>query len=65
LYTVGTPNGVKVSILLEELLLAYPDLANSKLSYDFSALSFQNVDQKTVYKWSLAGAVELARDSGR
>lgn len=46
LYTVGTPNGVKVSILLEELLLAYPDLANSKLSYDFSALSFQNVDQK-------------------
>jgi len=34
LYTVGTPNGVKVSILLEEL------------SYDFSALSFANTDQK-------------------
>jgi glutathione S-transferase len=44
LYTVGTPNGVKVSILLEELLLAYPD--NPKLSYDFSALSFANTDQK-------------------
>lgn len=44
LYTVGTPNGVKVSILLEELVLAYPD--NPKLSYDFYPLSFQTNDQK-------------------
>jgi len=44
LYTVGTPNGIKVSILLEELVLAYPN--DPQLSYDFSALSFANTDQK-------------------
>lgn len=46
LYTVGTPNGYKASIILEELLLAYPDLAESKLSYDFFPLSFATNDQK-------------------
>lgn len=46
LYTVGTPNGHKPSILLEELLLAYPDLKDGALSYDFSQLSFSNTDQK-------------------
>jgi glutathione S-transferase len=46
LYTVGTPNGFKVSILLEELLLAYPDLKEGELAYDFSNISFQEKDQK-------------------
>lgn len=45
LYTAGTPNGFKVSILLEELLLAYPN--NSEVQYDFYALSFANKDQKS------------------
>lgn len=46
LYTVGTPNGVKVSITLEELLLAYPDDKEGRLNYDFSALRFSESDQK-------------------
>jgi len=45
LYTAGTPNGFKVSILLEELLLAYPN--NPEVQYDFYALSFANKDQKS------------------
>ncbi|TYJ52293.1 hypothetical protein B9479_007108 [Cryptococcus floricola] len=44
LYTVGTPNGYKPSILLEELAQAYPD--NKELVYDFRALSFSETDQK-------------------
>ena len=44
LYTVGTPNGHKVSILLEELLKAYPN--EPSLYYDFRALSFKENDQK-------------------
>lgn len=46
LYTQGTPNGHKVSILLEELVLAYPDLAKSKLAYDIFPLSFDKKEQK-------------------
>ncbi|RSH91650.1 hypothetical protein EHS25_009019 [Saitozyma podzolica] len=46
LYTAGTPNGYKPSILLEELRLAYPDLKNGALSYDFTSLSFANKEQK-------------------
>lgn len=45
LYTAPTPNGFKVSIILEELLLAYPD--NKDLHYDFYNLSFANNDQKS------------------
>jgi len=45
LYTAATPNGFKPSILLEELLLAYPD--NPTLAYDFYSLSFKNNDQKS------------------
>ncbi|KAF9514916.1 hypothetical protein BS47DRAFT_1294586 [Hydnum rufescens UP504] len=43
LYTAATPNGYKVSTLLEELKLAYPD---SGLSYDLKELSFQRNEQK-------------------
>lgn len=46
LYTAGTPNGYKPSILLEELRLAYPDLKDGALSYDFTTLSFANKEQK-------------------
>ena len=46
LYTASTPNGHKVSILLEELILAYPQLAHSSLSYDFKYLSFDAKHQK-------------------
>lgn len=41
LYTVGTPNGHKPSILLEELKAAYPDF-----KYDFQAISFSKNEQK-------------------
>ncbi|ODN82488.1 glutathione S-transferase [Cryptococcus wingfieldii CBS 7118] len=44
LYTVGTPNGYKPSILLEELARAYP--GNKELVYDFHALRFAETDQK-------------------
>ncbi|WVQ72966.1 hypothetical protein IAR50_002528 [Cryptococcus sp. DSM 104548] len=44
LYTVGTPNGHKPSILLEELAAAYPE--NKELVYDFHALRFSETDQK-------------------
>ncbi|WVW85950.1 hypothetical protein I302_107988 [Kwoniella bestiolae CBS 10118] len=44
LYTVGTPNGYKPSILLEELHAAYPD--SKELVYDFIPLSFSEKDQK-------------------
>lgn len=46
LYTASTPNGYKVSVLLEELLLTYPELAHSTLSYDFRFLSFDAKHQK-------------------
>lgn len=46
LYTAPTPNGYKISILLEELILAYPELATSELSYDFYQLSFDAKHQK-------------------
>lgn len=46
LYTAGTPNGYKVSILLEELLLAYPSLASTKLSYDYTSLSIDKLEPK-------------------
>lgn len=45
LYTAPTPNGFKVSIILEELLLAYPDA--KEIQYDFYQLSFDNNDQKS------------------
>ncbi|WVR07835.1 hypothetical protein IAU60_004878 [Kwoniella sp. DSM 27419] len=44
LYTVGTPNGYKPSILLEELVAAYPD--NKDLVYDFVPIRFSETDQK-------------------
>jgi glutathione S-transferase len=44
LYTVGTPNGHKASILLEELIAAYPD---SPPLYDFIPISFAENTQKT------------------
>ncbi|KZP22351.1 glutathione S-transferase [Athelia psychrophila] len=47
LYTVGTPNGFKVSVLLEELVAAYPELAKGPLAYDFTALSFAKNEQKS------------------
>jgi glutathione S-transferase len=46
LYTAGTPNGYKVSILLEELRAAYPDLAKTDLSYDLSAITIWENQQK-------------------
>lgn len=45
LYTAGTPNGYKASIILEELILAYPD--SKDVQYDFHALSFAKNDQKS------------------
>jgi glutathione S-transferase len=45
LYTAPTPNGFKASMILEELLLAYPD--SKELHYDFYNLSFGNNDQKS------------------
>lgn len=48
LYTAGTPNGFKVHLLLEELLQAYPTLAEEgTIAYDVYSLSFANNDQKT------------------
>lgn len=48
LYTAPTPNGFKVSILLEELALAYPDAFKSgQIAYDIYNLSFANNDQKS------------------
>ena len=47
LWTAATPNGYKVSIILEELILAYPDLAHKELSYDYTFISFDNKDQRT------------------
>lgn len=46
LYTVGTPNGYKASIALEELRLAYPEKAKNELSYDVIYLSFAKQEQK-------------------
>jgi glutathione S-transferase len=46
LYTAGTPNGYKVSILLEELRAAYPAAAVDKLSYDVSAIEIWKNQQK-------------------
>lgn len=46
LYTVGTPNGHKASILLEELIAAYPNDKNAPL-YDFIPISFAENTQKT------------------
>ena len=47
LYTAGTPNGYKVSVLLEELVLAYPSLKHSDLSYDTVFLNFDDKQQLT------------------
>ncbi|WWC64382.1 uncharacterized protein I303_106992 [Kwoniella dejecticola CBS 10117] len=44
LYTVGTPNGFKPSILLEELHAAYPE--DKRLVYDFVPIRFSEKDQK-------------------
>ncbi|WVF73135.1 hypothetical protein IAT40_007954 [Kwoniella sp. CBS 6097] len=44
LYTVGTPNGYKPSILLEELHAAYPN--NDALAYDYIPIRFSETDQK-------------------
>ncbi|WWC71822.1 uncharacterized protein I206_105781 [Kwoniella pini CBS 10737] len=44
LYTVGTPNGIKASILLEELHKEYPE--NKQLIYDFIPIRFSEKDQK-------------------
>lgn len=46
LFTVGTPNGYKPSICLEELRAAYPELAKTKLSYDVYPISFAENQQK-------------------
>lgn len=46
LYTFGTPNGYKPSICLEELRLAYPDLASTKLSYDVYSIDINANEQK-------------------
>lgn len=46
LYTARTPNGLKVSIFLEELLLAYPEQAHGAISYDFIKLAFDKQEQK-------------------
>ncbi|KAK4684653.1 GSH-dependent disulfide-bond oxidoreductase, partial [Tremellales sp. Uapishka_1] len=44
LYTVNTPNGVKVSVLLEELVAAYgPEVVN----YDYFPISFKDQEQKS------------------
>lgn len=43
LYTAGTPNGHKASLILEELKAAYP---NAGLEYDVKALSFAKDEQK-------------------
>ncbi|TXT07412.1 hypothetical protein VHUM_03132 [Vanrija humicola] len=46
LYTGPTPNGYKVSIHLEELRAAYPELAKGALSYDVSAIDISTNAQK-------------------
>ena len=45
LLTKGTPNGLKVHALLEELREAYPQ--NSKLAYDFVDIQFDKKEQKS------------------
>lgn len=45
LLTKGTPNGYKVSVLLEELRGAYPKEA--KLAYDFVNIQFDKNEQKS------------------
>lgn len=51
LYTWGTPNGYKVSILLEELRAAYPDAAKDKLAYDVIPVDISTNVQK-VSSWA-------------
>ena len=46
LYTASTPNGFKVSILLEELALAYPAFTK-EIGYDFTSLAFSENQQKS------------------
>lgn len=46
LYTWGTPNGYKVSILLEELRAAYPEAAKDKLAYDVISVDISTNVQK-------------------
>lgn len=46
LYTGATPNGHKVSVLLEELRAAYPELAKTTLSYDVCAIDISSNAQK-------------------
>jgi len=45
LLTKGTPNGLKVHALLEELREAYPQ--NAKLAYDFVDIQFDKKEQKS------------------
>ena len=47
LLTAGTPNGHKASILLEELVAAYPGF-----KYDFEGISFKDNEQKE--EWFLS-----------
>lgn len=52
LYTWGTPNGYKVSILLEELRAAYPDEAKNKLAYDVIPVDIStNVQKVSLWLW--------------
>lgn len=52
LYTWGTPNGYKVSILLEELRAAYPDEAKNKLAYDVIPVDIStNVQKVSFWLW--------------
>jgi hypothetical protein len=64
LYTAGTPNGYKVSILLEELRAAYPDLAARELSYDVSALEIWKNQQKVRGVSGSEARLEARRSEG-
>jgi glutathione S-transferase len=43
LYTAATPNGIKISVALEELKAAYP---NAPITYDYKVLNFSISEQK-------------------
>lgn len=63
LWTAGTPNGYKVSILLEELRAAYPELAKTSLSYDVSAIEIWGNAQKVgIGLAALTPAPRLSQD---
>lgn len=61
LYTWPTPNGYKVSILLEELRAAYPDAAKDKLSYDVIPVDISTNVQKVSRTASLMLGSPLGR----